>query len=307
MPALVSVRIVTAADEAFADKLSALIFSLRAQQNSAALPVTVLDLGLSAATKSLLGPLNCHFVEPGWDLDFASRAAAPTTFRAMTARPFLPRYCADAETIIWIDADIWLQDDVCMTALLQGVAAQGFIIAPEMSQCYPLAFLRHQAGNLLGLYEKAVVHFLGEKDGAVLNRLPIFNSGLFAMRATHPLWQTWQSTLAQLLTRGWHHWVEQIALGVSLYKMIYRDKRLPQLLPARCNWNALMAKPFWSAERRVLVEPAPPYEPISALHLTGDFKHGKVASVKVLEGGRIETALTYSAIQALKAKTASPV
>jgi hypothetical protein len=67
----------------------------------------VLDVGLHPHQSTELKKHVETVIEPGWDL--GHREHYPSWFRAMTARPFLPNYASEAEIIVWIDADAWVQ------------------------------------------------------------------------------------------------------------------------------------------------------------------------------------------------------
>jgi hypothetical protein len=110
MPASASldndVVIMTACDQRFFPLCSDLIASIKNVCGS--LPrIRVLDVGLLPAQATALAGLVEKVIEPGWDL--GQDMNLPSWYRAMTARPFLPRYAGDATVITWIDADAWLQ------------------------------------------------------------------------------------------------------------------------------------------------------------------------------------------------------
>jgi len=57
-----------------------------------------------------------------------------------------------------------------------------------------------------------------------------------------------------------------------------------------------------------VVEPHEPHQPLGIIHLAGAGMKERVWKLKTLQGGTVETRLTYSAVQTLAAaKTPGPV
>ncbi len=48
-------------------------------------------------------------VVPQWDFDFPGRDKLKDGYKALTARPFLPRYFPGFDLYLWIDGDCWVQ------------------------------------------------------------------------------------------------------------------------------------------------------------------------------------------------------
>ena len=83
-----------------------LINSIKAV-NGALPRMRVLDLGLETQQLSKLKGYVEGVIEPMWEL--GQQPNYPSWFRGMTSRPFLPKYASDAEIVVWIDADTWVQ------------------------------------------------------------------------------------------------------------------------------------------------------------------------------------------------------
>ena len=100
------VVIFTACDQAFFPLCVDLVASLK--KASPRKPrIRVLDVGmLPAQAKNMAKDVEA-VIEPNWDL--AERSDFPAWFRAMTARPFLPKYAGNAAIVAWIDSDAWVQ------------------------------------------------------------------------------------------------------------------------------------------------------------------------------------------------------
>ena len=69
----------------------------------------VLDCGLTEEQRAWCRAQGAILVVPQWDFDFPGRDKLKDGYKALTARPFLPRYFPGFELYFWIDADCWVQ------------------------------------------------------------------------------------------------------------------------------------------------------------------------------------------------------
>ena len=90
--------IVTAADAKYFPWLGDLIASIREHEPSRT-PICVIDGGLTDAQRAQLRDQVAAVVDPGWDIPFVSEF--PTWFKAMVARPFLPKHFPDYDVLLW--------------------------------------------------------------------------------------------------------------------------------------------------------------------------------------------------------------
>src|SRR5438132_553245 len=116
--------IVTAADEAYFGYLNGLLSSIE-RARAGDIDLLVLDVGLSSGQLAHFKPRVTKVIAPDWDLDFPARPTMPSWFRAMTARPFIPKYAQGYDRILWLDCDTWLQDWRVIDLLIQGSANGG--------------------------------------------------------------------------------------------------------------------------------------------------------------------------------------
>lgn len=252
--------IATAGDSAYFPLLQGLVRSIRAFPQGGGAPITVLDLGLGTEERRWLTGEGARLVVPGWDHAFDR--PMPEYFKAMVSRPHLPRHVPDAATILWLDADCWVQDWSAIELLLAGAAATGFAIVPELDRAYTPFYDGAPYAHHLHDWYKACF------DEATARRLfayPLLNCGVFAARRDAPHWALWARLLAESLRRTVLFVSEQVALNLAL-----RTGGLPfSQLPARCNWICFRATPFSSADGRLLLEPELPHAPLGILHLAG--------------------------------------
>src|SRR3954453_15842135 len=94
--------IVAAADAAYFRYLRDLIRSIHAHRPNADIPIHVLDIGLEAQQRDELSPLITGIVEAKGEIAFPAQPAAPSWFKAMVDRPFLPKYFPQYDRLIWI-------------------------------------------------------------------------------------------------------------------------------------------------------------------------------------------------------------
>ena len=291
-PFTIRIALVTAADEGYAFFLKGLVNSIRDRERPNRLSLCILDLGLEEATKTWLRQRSVRFVKPDWDLNFPDRDSAPETFKALTARPFLPRHFPDFDVYLWMDADTWIQDsrwldDFILSALLGRLA-----IVPEVSPAYLRQYQtikdkdslvdeqtwRHRAYALC--YDAMTADDLAGR--------PTLNSGVFALRADAPHWEAWQYSLERALSNTRFPLVEQTALNHA----VYANRLITAPLPALANWQTHRRLPLIDPRTNQFCEPYLPHDPIGILHVTGPDKRRQHRLLR-LDGRKIRRSLLY--------------
>jgi hypothetical protein len=278
--------IVTAGDDNYIGLLEGLIRSIRDKPQGSDVPVVVFDLGLSPESKTLLAGLEARCVAPDWHYTFDK--IYPEFYKAIVARPHLPKYAGEGRTIVWLDADTWVQDWAAIELLLQGADESGFAIAPEVDRSYSpiyngLPYLNHQ-------YHWYSTCF-NEEIARNLCVYPLLNCGVLAGRADAPHWGIWAERLGDSLKRAILFVSEQTALNVTL-----RLDGLPvSLMPASCNWICFRSPPMCSVDGAVLLDPNPPHAPLGIVHLAG-YDHAeknKPFDLRTPQGGTATRSLIY--------------
>jgi len=225
------------------------------------LALGVLDCGLTEDQRAWCRNRDAVLVEPGWDFDFPGRARLKDGYKALTARPFLPRYFPGFDLYLWIDGDCWVQQGDALDLFLRAARTGKLAVAPEIHRSmrhYYHAWTEFSTINGAA-YERGFGRELAER----LIRYPLINAGVFALKADAPHWRGWAEVLGEALQRS-TDMTDQIALNVMVYDHGYACEPLP----SRCNWPVHHATPAWDAERSLFVEPAMPYDPLGILHLT---------------------------------------
>ena len=281
--------VVTGADANYFPLLSDCVQSLRAFPELAGLDMAVLDLGLDPSHLEWLSANSVSAVQPGWDIDVSKYVRVPSYFKAMTARPHLPRHFPHHDVIMWVDADIWVQDPAFVKAYCAAADLDGFAITPEIDRSYSILYGAH---NTLRLFHHNVyAQCFGRPVADQLIHFPILNTGAFAVRRIHPIWEVWQKALLNSMNTVLLLHSEQAALNYAAY--LSAGAQRPHMLPALANWVCAQAMPKWDPERKLLVETNFPHQALGLVHLTG---HRGEQRVPILGGGEVVTALTRSAI-----------
>lgn len=256
--------IVTAADETFVPLLKGLVESLHRHGTPQRGHFACLDVGLAAGSRDWLRGYTDRVVNPEWDipLDDALAIAKPH-LRAITARPFLPRYFPGYDIYLWMDADTWVQEWYAIDWYAAAAADGRLAIAAEVDRSYqqPVDVWKWRMERLFAYY--------GETAAKLLYAQQYYNSGVFALRADAPHWEIWASGLRRGVdaTNG-TLCTDQTALNYMIW-----SKQLPtHPLPAVCNWMCHLAKPIYVPQTGRFHEPFLPHQAIGIMHLAHDSK-----------------------------------
>lgn len=255
-----STLIVTSANARFFRLLAGLMLSIEQHQGERKAEVAFLDIGLTPAQRDWLAPRIVQSMEPGWDLELpaALRREQPH-LRALTARPFLPRYFPGYDAYLWIDADVWLQDWRGVELYSLGAQAADIAATPHTDRAYTFnrALPRFTYQQFVDGYGKAVADALSPRQH--------LNAGIFAARADSPLWARWAEAYRQAITASGGGMIsDQTSLNYACHHAGLRM----QLLPALYNWQSHLAVPLWNPRLGKFCEPHLPHAPLSMLHLT---------------------------------------
>ena len=247
-----------------------LINSIKAVNGS--LPrMCVLDLGLETQQISKLKDYVEGVIDPTWEL--GQQPSYPSWFRGMTSRPFLPKYVSDAEIVVWIDADTWVQRWQPLENLINAARDGALAIVEEqfglgftVRAQSPTGINVHQysAASLKANLRRCYEQCFGDEIANAYGDLPAFNSGVFALRADSPIWMIWRDMLASGLRGGYHMLVEQQALSIAI-----RQGRVPVALqPLEANFVCVHELPWFDPVQRKFTLPRKKDVTLGIIHLT---------------------------------------
>ncbi len=237
------------------------IMSLQATDEGRRLALGVLDCGLTEEQRAWCRDRGATLVVPDWDFDFPARETLKDGYKALTARPFLPRYFPGFDLYLWIDGDCWVQQGDAIDLFLAAARTGALAVAPEIHRS--MRHYRHAWKEFSTINGAAFEACFGRDVADRLIRYPLINAGVFALAAGAPHWQGWADLLGAALQRS-ADMTDQVALNVLVYDRGFACEPLP----SRCNWPVHHATPAWDAGRGLFVEPAMPYEALGILHLT---------------------------------------
>lgn len=267
---------ITGGDAGYFDLIKDCVGSLRATTEGQALALGVLDCGLTGEQRAWCLDQGAAVVVPGWDFDFPGRDKLKDGYKALTARPFLPRYFPDFDLYLWIDGDCWVQQGDAIALFERAARTGALAAAPEIHRS--MRHYRHAWGEFSSINGAAYESCFDRETAERLIRYPMINAGVFALAAEAPHWGGWADVMGEALQRS-TNMADQVALNVLVYDRGFACEPLP----SRCNWPVHHATPAWDAERSLFVEPAMPYEALGILHLTIYTK--KLATLDVRELG----------------------
>ncbi len=294
-----TVMLVTASDSRFMPFLRGMLASLGDRLGGAGLSAACFDIGLDAADQDWLRGCGIAVVTPRAHLGVDASRVRPALL-SFLARPFLQEYFPGHDVYLWIDSDVWLQDQAVLDAYVAGALADGMAITHEREPSY-----RFQAW-LLGWTGKHLWRGYGAVDTAWLLTRRHVNAGFFAIRAGAPHWAAWAERYEAAIRRTGDlvpH--DQFALNHALHgEPPGRHAVRARLLAPRFNWICDRGVPMWNDRSEAFCVPRPPYQPIGALHLAGPAKK-TVYRVRRTGGGTFSTCLVHGASPAHPA--ASPL
>ncbi len=252
---------ITGGDAAYFDLMHDCIASLQATEEGRGLALGVLDCGLTEDQRAWCVARGATLVVPQWDFEFPGRETLKDGYKALTARPFLPRYFPGYDLYLWIDGDCWVQQGDAVALFLAAARTGALAVAPEIHRS--MRHYRHAWQEFSSINGAAFEAAFGREVAERLIRYPLINAGVFALAADAPHWQGWADLLGDALQRS-TDMTDQVALNVLVYDRGFACEPLP----SRCNWPIHHATPAWDAGRGLFVEPAMPYEALGILHLT---------------------------------------
>lgn len=252
--------IATASNDIYFVSLKHLLRSLDGLSSFGDFDIHILDVGLTESQRAELLQAGHAISIPGWDVDVSPWKGVPEWFKAMTARPFLPNYVKGADQILWIDADIWVQDQRMLLDFVRAAQDGSLAICLEIDRSYDNVFMRNGSKEV---YYNNLSRYYGEEVANKLVHLPMMNCGVFAMTRDNPLWALWQSTATGAIKKFCSNFLEQTALNMA----VYTHNLKTHFLPARHNWMTCHAIPLLDESTGYFVEPNLPHDKIGLVHL----------------------------------------
>ena len=96
----------------------------------------------------------------------------------MTARPFLPKYFPDFDSIMWMDADTWVQRWQAVEAYFVGADKRGLAVTQELHRSYASVYNNNFSRKI---FTSELHAGFGQEIARQICTLPMLNSGCLAM------------------------------------------------------------------------------------------------------------------------------
>jgi lipopolysaccharide biosynthesis glycosyltransferase len=296
--------VVTAANDAYFHLLEGMVKSYHQNARRDDTDLCVIDLGLTGEQRARIRDLVERFVTVDWDLDFPCLRDAPEYKKAFTVTPFLPKYFGEYETIVWIDADAWIQTQDGLDIWIEAAKSDKLVMVPELDRSYPSAIVggKVRTFNNLPLLNgrvrriSSLLHknLLWQYNLEIANKSifqPMLNAGVFAARTSSTCWEEWAEAYRIARVKKLFHLSDQAPLNYAVYMGMLEVYKLPSIY----NWICGLAMPVWDSELQLFVEPLLPHNPIGIVHLVGYSKreHGEYAKVVDKKGGPASRSLRF--------------
>lgn len=263
------VVIVTGGDAAYFPLLEELAISVRAQRSADEMGLAVIDGGLEAEQKAwLVERYGATILDVGWKFDVAaSRIKGRDHLKVLTARSFLDEILPDADVIVWIDGDAWVQDMAAVDMMVDAALKERLVVVSQTSRYSQVVMTLNWGpfgyAKVKGqLYKNARRAGLSEKEARLVGDKPTFNAGVFALARTAPHWSVWRKRIAQCLVKGRVFTADQLAMGL----MVHADGMAVEHAPEICNY---MGPWTCTADEATLVERYIPNAPVGIIHMAG--------------------------------------
>jgi len=190
----------------------------------------------------------------------------------------LPELLPGFDTYVWMDGDTWLQN---VDAIHQAVAAAQHAAVAAACQADANYWARPTVTNHTIRAYKLIY---GEEETRKWAMFPMVNSGVFAARASSPLWKQWLDELS-LSRRNQNGRDNQFYSDqIPLHRLICSGRISFHPMRAVNNWLVLKSQPIVDMKARKLRAPSVPWEELNIVHLAGAAKE---TEYRMANGGSI--------------------
>ena len=187
------ITIASASSAEYFHFLQGMVLSVREKPQSKDIHISLYDLGLTAEQKTWLkGQVN-NIVEPKWEYGLSAKDGMRDPFRAILAKPLLPKYFPGYDVYLHLDADAWVQDWSAIETYLAAADKAALAITPEIHRAYTANYTSSNEFHdfIVELYAGT----WGEDYVKKYSHYPILNAGVFAMPKHSPVWGLWEENI----------------------------------------------------------------------------------------------------------------
>ena len=295
--------IVSLADSNYFELLLELISSIKRFPQSKNISICILDAGLKDNQLDILKKNVAVIKKAEWDIDLPFYKKNKEWLKSQVSRAFLPKYFPEYEKFLWIDCDAWVNSWECVENYFKACDDNKLGITQSIGPGYRiLAKVNWIFGKFASIktqnYKHAKSSGISENDARKLAFAPHLNIGVFSLKKSSPIWETWQKNLKKTLSKGRVFGSEGLAINIS----VYIDNVQTEFLPISHNWITSHLLPIYDQQNNIFREPNIPHQEIGIIHLAaGIWKDGKdmrldkniKISLKTTNGNVIEKSLRF--------------
>ncbi|VVU95060.1 hypothetical protein CPAV1605_785 [seawater metagenome] len=247
--------------------------------------IGIIDGGLSQENTRILKEKNCHIIKYNKLDHIITDKKSKINILRLWLDVLAEENNINATTLIWLDADTWIQNNeifhICHQICLKdklGIKSQSSRYDTKTIQykkilpfkTYSLFFLR----NIL--YKNTKTIPLSSNEITKLEAVATLNSGVFCLHAKSKSWEIIRNRQKYIIDNGGNLFSsDQLSIGYA----VYLDDIEYELLPDYCNYF-FSYKIRWNEKINKFVEYYPPYNEISVLHYCGLTKFTKNWTLK---------------------------
>ncbi len=288
---------VSSSDHKFFPMLLEWVHCLRSFSETKNVPIGILNAGLKPEQIEILLKLGCILKDAEWPCAIpAYKIRGREYLKSCVCRPFLPNYFSGYKTIVWMDADTWIQNIEPVKIFIEAAQNGAIALTSQADRAYPrqvrLKWLGPIPIKLRGFYFSNAKKAFGFKTAKEIYPYHVLLAGMFALQTDAPHWKRWQELIIKAMKKGNIFTAEQLSLGV----LCYLEKYPMNILPAWMHWLCEV-KPLWDSTKHKFVEPYMPYNEIGVLHLSGwddmRINRGVVTDFKTTDGAIIDKSYRY--------------
>ena len=266
------IAIVTGADKKYFSFLKNLIFSLKKSQS-----LNICDLCILTVDED-----NSYINEVIELINKSKQATFSVNIKykdiqnwhkLLTERPFIREYFPGYKKYIWLDADTEVLDVDAIKNLDKATEEKDLAITPESCESYVFKNSKFGIKKIFSSYYKIsgwsfknYNRYFGKNLGEKLFFNPLFNNGVFCMRADSKIWDLWKYEYQNALNKA------KTSYGVktdqlSLNKIIYEEFKSVSILDTTNNWIISKSEPVFK-KNNLFLTPSFPRRKINIFHYT---------------------------------------
>ena len=290
------IAIVTGADKKYFSFLKNLVLSLKKSQTLAICDLCILTVDEDNSYITEINELINKIKQATFSFNIKYKDKQ-NWHKLLTERPFIREYFPGYKKYIWLDADTEVLDVDAIKNLDEGTEEKDLAISPESCESY--VFKNSNFGikkifssiyKISGWSFKNYNRYFGKNLGEKLFFNPLFNNGVFCMRADSTIWDLWKQEYQNALNKA------ETSYGVktdqlSLNKIIYENFKSVSILDTTNNWIISKSEPVFKSDNFFLT-PSFPRRKINIFHYTNfssedNFKYnlnGKETNMPILSG-----------------------